>query len=495
MKIGNLIVIAALTLAAPMAFLAGCASVSMPVDVASVWTPPKDAQKPDETWKNLRDYKVEFSNVMTLAELSDTALRKNPASRKAWYDASVAAAQVKQAEGYFMPSITATAGGTQQSTKGNPNTFNQVYTTYGPGLQVNYLVINFGGGRGAAVEEALQTVYALDFTFNRSIQNILLAVESAYYNVISAQAAIEAVETSATDAKTTLDAAQERQKQGLGTELDILQSQAAYDQALFNLAGAQGQLKIARGNLAQAIGVPADTDVKLSTPTNDLPETLSEVDMRGLIDNALDRRPDISSLRASLAAKRAAVVVVGSEQWPSLYLNGALSRNYYDFGSQTVTKEFPDRDVTYNAGLNLQWTLFDGFQTLNAKRAAEAQAESAEAQLEQAELAASADVWTSYRNYETAIEKHRFSMAYLKSSSAAYDLALESYKAGIKGFLDLLTAESQLAQARSQDVATRQEVLLALVNLAYSTGLLEDEGSTQANDISQHEPLRRMNRP
>ena len=106
-----------------------------------------------------------------------------------------------------------------------------------------------------------------------------------------------------------------------------------------------------------------------------------------------------------------------------------------------------------------------------------------QAQLELAELAASADVWTSFHNYETALEKYTFSAAFLKSASASYDLALDAYKAGLRSILDLLNAETQLAQARRQCVAARQEAFSALAGLAHAAGLLEKGGADQTTGL------------
>ena len=92
-------------------------------------------------------------------------------------------------------------------------------------------------------------------------------------------------------------------------------------------------------------------------------------------------------------------------------------------------------------------------------------------------------MWARYHNYETALQKYKFSTAFLNSASSSYDLALDSYKAGLKSVLDLLNAENQLAQARSQQIASRQETFTALANLAYSTGLLEKDGSGQVREI------------
>ena len=355
-----------------------------------------------------------------------------------------------------MPVLSANAGGTRTYMDATPKSFDVNDFRYGPGLQLNYLVINFGGGRGAAVEEALQTVYAANYNFNQTIQDALLALETAYYGLISAQAGV--------------DAAKARATAGMGTELDVLQAQTIYDQSLYAQSAANGQLQVARGALAQAAGLPADTSIKIVPPTTELPESITTQEVHRIISDAIVMRPDVAALRANAAAKQADVKVAHATSWPSLYANAGVNRDYNDVygGAPNVG----NRDWSYSAGLSLQWTLFDGMQTESAIRMAEAAAASAQAQLEQAELAASADVWMRYQNYATACQKYVFSVAALKSSSAAYDMAMAAYKAGLKSILDLLTAESQLAAARSQQIASRQDVFNTLANLAHSTGRL-----------------------
>ncbi|OGV71178.1 MAG: hypothetical protein A2283_23760 [Lentisphaerae bacterium RIFOXYA12_FULL_48_11] len=457
--------------------MAGCVSAPTPESADVPWAPPESAQKNNDVWRAIRSQKIDFSRPLALADLADIALRNNPASSKAWNDARMAAEQVTHAQGYFMPEIKAIASGSKQKTAANPEAYDVDYTKYGPGLQVNYLIINFGGGRRAAIEQALQTVYAADFSFNRSIQDILLAVETAYFGVISAEAGIKAADASIKDAEKTLEVARERLKNGVGTELETLQAKAGYDQSLYSKASVEGLYKIACGALAQAVGVPADTRIKLAQPAGEVPGLPAEQDMKNLVDNAMQRRPDIAALRANLAAKQAAIRVAGAAYWPSLFLNGSLNQNYFD---SEIEDRFQDDDWSYGGALSLQWTLFDGLQNVSEKHMAVADAESAKAQLRQAELAASTDVWARYYNYETAVQKYKFSTAYLESVSATYDLALDSYKAQLISILDLLNAETQLAQARMQNITARQDVFTALANMAYSTGLLGKGGSIEA---------------
>ncbi len=471
--------------AAAVLWLAGCRTAPAPDSATTAWVPPTDATRTDTVWAGVRAQTPDLAKPLSLPDLVDLALRNNPASRKAWHDARAAATQVEQARGYFMPAITGTANATRRHIAALPESLDRNNMQYGPGIQMNYLLLNFGGGRQAAIEQALQTVYAANFTFNRTLQDILLAVETGYHAVISAQAAVEAAEAGVADTAKALEAARARLKAGLGVELDVLQAQAAGDRALFDRAAAEGQLKAARGALAQAVGVPPDQAVSLVAPTNDIPTALHAPDLKQMIDQSLQRRPDIAALRAALAAKEANVKVMGSPSWPSLYLNGGISHTLYEYygGMPPASSGAEERDWTYQAGVSLQWTLFDGLQTINAKRAAREQAAALRDQLQQAELAAATEIWTRYAAYETALQKYRFSAALRDSASAAHAMAQRSYQAGLGGILDLLTAATQLAQARLQHVAARQDVFATLARLAHAAGLLEQGGADRTQNL------------
>ncbi|MBI2440454.1 MAG: TolC family protein [Lentisphaerae bacterium] len=463
--------------------LMGCVSGRVPENPSTPWNPPLTAQSPDMIWQDVRARRSGWTNRLSLAAALDVALANNPTTRALWHEARAASAQVDQARGNFLPTIVGSAGVSRQRTETQPETFFRDSLRYGPGLQLNYLVINFGGGHSAAVQQALQTVYAANYRFNRAIQEVLRDVASAYYGMISATAAVTAAEATLSDARAAWEAARARQSSGVGTELDVLLAQAGYDQARYDLVNYRGLLKIAQAVLARALGLPADANLEVVMPTDDVPAAVAPQDMRQLIDQALARRPDMAALRAKLSAKRAAERVAGAVLWPSLYLAGNVSRNYYD---TETAKEFfltQDSDWSYGAGLTLQWTLFDGLQDLSARRAAAAQADAIREELLQAELAASAEVWSNYYTYETALERHAVSAAYLKSAAKAHDLALASYRNGLSSITELLNAESALAQARARQITARQDAFTALVNLALATGCLEKGSAAEQQAV------------
>jgi outer membrane protein len=60
----------------------------------------------------------------------------------------------------------------------------------------------------------------------------------------------------------------------------------------------------------------------------------------------------------------------------------------------------------------------------------------------------------------------------LASAAQSADVAAGRYKAGVGSIIDLLTAQSALADARAQEVQARSLWFLAMAELAHATGAL-----------------------
>jgi outer membrane protein len=58
----------------------------------------------------------------------------------------------------------------------------------------------------------------------------------------------------------------------------------------------------------------------------------------------------------------------------------------------------------------------------------------------------------------------------LDAATQSYAAALESYNYGVRNLLDVTAAQKVLAQARSQDIFARTQVLTALADLAFRAG-------------------------
>ena len=177
--------------------------------------------------------------ALSLADVVDRSLCNNPQTHAAWANARAQAAQVGVARSAYLPTITATGSVTLNETNGGVRSAGaQIssatrYTQENAGLTLGYLLYDFGA-RKANLESALQTLSALNYTQDATVQSVFLKAEQAYYQLFAAQAAAASSQQAERSSLESLKAATARLNAGAGTPADKLQAQTAYSQAVLN---------------------------------------------------------------------------------------------------------------------------------------------------------------------------------------------------------------------------------------------------------------------
>lgn len=87
-------------------------------------------------------------------------------------------------------------------------------------------------------------------------------------------------------------------------------------------------------------------------------------------------------------------------------------------------------------------------------------------------------VFTAYYTLRTSTNRVRTSSDLLASATQSETVARERYREGVGSIVDLLIAQSALANARAQSVDARWEWRTALAQLAHDVGALNARGDT-----------------
>lgn len=443
--------------------LPGCSSIRSPENASVPWTPPEE-EAPSPL---CRQGDVTLPDrPMNLTELVLVALSNSPITAQAWQTARGMETIRRQALAQYYPTLNVSGQAAEQKSDSTGQDLRS--SSYGPAANLTWLLLDTGG-RGGSIEAAEQALIAANFDYNKVWQDLLKNVALAYYSFYSMQASVQAARDNVEATDKTYQAATQKEAAGLATRLDVLTAKSDYESALSALEDAKGRLLTARGSLAVTVGLPADTEIQIMPPSGEPPTQLTQASVRVIVDSALGRRPDVAAKRATLESKLASVRAANSDLWPSLSLGGQANKTWVQYDLDTLSN---NDTYTYAGYIALNWRVFDGFMTVAKKRQAVADAEAARAALRASELAASSDVWSSYQDFQTAIQKYSFSKAYLDSSRESYDLALEGYDAGLKSILDLLNAQSKLSSARNQLIQNEKDLYVALVKLTHATGRL-----------------------
>jgi outer membrane protein len=415
-------------------------------------------------------YEIDASKNYTLAELINLAQQHNPETRVAWEEAKARAASLGIARSALYPTIAAVAlaATIRDATLLGQFFHRQTLGVFEPTLHVEYLVFDFGG-RSGAIEIAKANLLASDLAFNDTHRKIIFQTAASYYRLLNAKGQREAAEVSLKNAQTVEDDAQDRLANGLATKPDVLEATAARAQSDYDLQAAIGAEDIARGDLATVIGLAPGTKFQvqgigeLSTPST----MADSIDVE--IDRALAQRPELMQQIARMRAADASLKQARSTYFPALSFSGdgGLARAY---GQQDLIPGSYAQGEAWNVSLSLKWTLFDGTRREHEIAQARAEKKAAQADIDALRDQIADEVWTAYSNMKTALRQQQAAAALLAASAQSYEAALESYGYGVRNLLDVVSAQKALAQARSEEILARTQLLLQVANLAFRTG-------------------------
>ena len=420
---------------------------------------------------------------LALSDLVDVALRINPATQSSWEQARAAAADWAVSRGDYYPTISGDASGMGLGGEGSSAYYGSV------GLSLSYLLLDFGG-RAATVESARQALMAANWNHNQSIQDILRNVPQAYYTYLGNRAQVRASESDLEEALTSLKSTEQRKKAGVSTIADVLQARARVDQVRLDLVANRGAVKISRGELATAVGWPANADFDVAEGPEDLPLNAMAQNTQTLISLALRDRPDLAAARAAVQQSKATLKKAESDLWPKLVATGnvgwsGISGSISGYDLFESGGNISNSSVSYYGGLSLQIPIFEGFSLTNKIRSAEAKLKASRADLRQKEESVISDVWSAFYNMQTAAQQVESSETLLISSKESFRVSLARYRAGVAEIVELLNAQSTLTSARAQRVQARTDLFISYAELLHAIGAELPAGGPNKLSMSQ----------
>ncbi|APZ44645.1 TolC family protein [Acidihalobacter ferrooxydans] len=398
---------------------------------------------------------------LSLMQLSALALHDNPRTRVAWETLRGQAAALGVAESAAWPTLNLNVPLTRVRSVNSAGTAQPAENTLQPNLSLSWLLWDFGQSQ-AAVNAAQAQLNAARFTQNATVQSILADVRQAYYQLLGDRALIESYGQALHSAQAALDAAQARLRAGQATIADVYQAKASVAAARATLLAAQQTVASDEGALANAVGLPLGTSLKLAPLDLKVSPKLRD-SVQQLMQQALDVNPGLQSTRADVTAARAELRAAQRSGLPTLTLGATQS--------WTLRQHWaPTRQ--YSIGLTVSVPLFSGFkrhyQTAQARSAlAEAQANLA-TDAQSTRLA----VWQDYYAFRSASAALPSARAQLDNAKQALAAVQAQYRVGLATMQNLLAAQAALTSARVAVTRDAINSYQSLSNLSAAIGTL-----------------------
>ncbi len=433
-----------------------------PFDSAATRLSKRGATIPDDVGATMTS--------MSLADVIDVALGNNPQTRISWAQSRAAAAVYASSRGRWVPTLQADAtGGPSRAISSNPARVPADRTTVTTTLSMQYLLFDFGA-RGGTMGAAREALFAADLTHNSAVQTVVLQAQGAYFGYQASRGLFDASKQAVATAQANLAAAERRHDVGLATIADVLQARTALAQSRLASQTAEGNLQAARALLALALGIPANTAFDVVPDSSAMPVAVLAESVDSLIARAVRERPDVMAARALARQSAQQVRVAQSAMLPSVSVGASRGQA----SSNATSLEGTTFALTFGVSV----PLFYGLSRASDVAAARENAAVSAARADQAQLNAAAQVWTSYWALQTSTQRVATSADLLTSATRSEEVARGRYAEGVGSILDLLTAQSALADARAQAIQSRWTWYAALSQLSRDAGVLGTRGES-----------------
>jgi outer membrane protein TolC len=346
----------------------------------------------------------------------------------------------------------------------------------------------FAGGRlrGGARAAASTADAAARFEEQEQV-DVAFDVRRAYWTLHAARRTLAVMQAAVKRVEAHLAVIRQRFEAGTVLRSDLLAAEARRSEIELARVDARNAARLAEVELNRLTGQPLLARVELS-PGADSGRDASGVDTASVDASGADTLsadvsnidtssvdvsgsaalpPEVRALGAQIAAERARLSAERGGWFPSVNL---LSRYVYARPSPYAITDQTSFLGTWEAGVSIDWNLWDGGAREARVEQATARVRSAEARLEEARRLAEVEVTRQSLEVERASEAMRAAADNVARSAEALRVTEQQFREGVVLSAQLLDAEQTLLEAEERQVRAVADSAIARAALMHATG-------------------------
>jgi outer membrane protein len=399
---------------------------------------------------------------LSLKDAETIALKSNPAISVARLSALASEQVTREVRSNLWPQAygNVTAVDAQNNSRITAGALNNpiIYTRAAGGAEVSQLITDFGHTTNLVAGARLQAK-ADEQTAVATKEDVLLAVDQAFYNALQTHAVLHVAEQTVASRQLLSDQVSALTKSKLKSDLDLSFANVNLAQAKLLYLDALNNDKASMAALSAILGYATLESFELVNDTDQIAPPPADVDP--LIIEAFAKRPEILSLEFQSESAEKIHKAEHDQYYPTISALGAI-------GDSPVRD-----DRVYGpyaaAGVNIEIPIFNGSLYSARSREADLRAQATRQRLMDLRNRISRDVRTSWLAANTAFDRVNVSEQLLAQANQALDLAQTRYKLGLSSIVELSQAQLQQTQADIGNAQAGYQYRLALSVLRFQT--------------------------
>jgi outer membrane protein TolC len=405
------------------------------------------------------------ADSLTLEGTVRAVLDANPGITALEELANAAGGRLAQTRTGFLPQITGTATYTRidpvVKIPLGPEPFQIApNNNYDAHVTAQYLLLDFGKS-AATVNVAESQVQTARDNVTASRRDLAYNAVQTYYNILFMRESIKVQDAQIASLVAHRNEMEKRVQGGVSTRFDVTTTDVRITQAQNTKIDLETQLRNQQVQLARLLHKPSQADVPIKGRLTFEPRP---VDVNAEIAKGLANRPEIKLARDAENTATLQQRLVERSNLPSLGVGGQVgTKNGYL--PQLNQLRFNTVGV-----VQLSVPIYDGNKNKNQRVEALANARSAVARTQDLQDQVRADVRQAANNIESNQARYANAERQIAQATDALTRARGRYRYGVGQNLDVLDAETQLAQARLARAQAMYNYTLGQYQLKRATG-------------------------
>ena len=297
--------------------------------------------------------------------------------------------------------------------------------------------------------------------------DLAVNVSKAFYAVLLSQDQLELIN----DDIKRLDQSQKdtyyQYKSGLVDETDYIRATIAFNNAKAAQRGVREALKTSYAFLKQLIGYPANSDLNLVYDRTRMQNDIS-VDTTKTIDYG--NRIEYKILQTAHSLQQANL---SYNKWSFIPSLKAFGNYNFNFFNDKISRLYDQNYPTAYIGLQLSFPIFEGGKRFQEIQQAELELKRSEYDIQSFKNSANTEYVQSMATYKSNLNNYRTQKDNLDLAKKVYNTIELQYKNGVKTYLDVITAETDLRTTEVNYVSALYQVLSSKLDLQKALGLLK----------------------
>lgn len=409
---------------------------------------------------------------LSLSDAINLALQNNLATLSAQEERRAASGFSQQARSALLPNISGVsyqanlttnlaALGFQASTFPGIATFIGPFNNFDARARLVQNIFDLSSIRN--YQSSRQGVHIAEFRQRLAREQVSEATALTYLETLRSERNVSAAQANVGLAEALLKLAQDQRNAGVATGTDVTRAETRLAQERVNLFQAETTAEQARLNLQRVIGVPLGSPLVLTDQLTFTAEAVPQAD--NAVADALAHRAEVLISEAQVSMFQLERKAVRDEYLPSLQFVG-------DYGVSGITPTdtaLPTRRVA----VQLNVPIFNGGLTQGRLTVASSREHEAELQLGSVRGQVEQDVRLALATLRTSLERVRAADEAMRLAERELEMSRDRFRAGVADNLEVINAQTSLANARAAQVQALAVYNAARLNLAASLGRAE----------------------